>query len=415
MMEQSLQIKILKELLQQLDEGKNIDAGVQYKMPTTSYVCPEIAAKEFASFFQGHPQMIGLSGELPEPGSFLTLDDFGTPILATRDKDGRYHAFLNACRHRSARVASETRGKKSMFTCPFHHWGYGNNGNLISIPNEDHFGPIDKSCNGLIQLPAIEKDGLLWVHPKPDGHLDIDELLSGLSGEIASHSLGNMVYGGEKIIDMKLNWKLANDTFGETYHFQKLHKNTLGQIFLGNNLHLTEFGRHHRFVTANRAIHDMRSLPEDEWSISDATFVLYYLFPNIQLVVNNDSVTLIRIYPDENNPGRSITRISFYYSAEAVLKMEAEDQAEFDPRDAYSTDRRKNANPSLAASLEVFRSTIEMEDYVMGEMQQRSAQNGLLKEIIFGRNEPALHHFHNSYREALNQPPLVAVIPSEIK
>ena len=95
--------------------------------------------------------------------------------------------------------------------------------------------------------------------------------------------------------------------------------------------------------------------------------------------------------------------------------MEAEDQAEFDPRDAYSTDRRTNANPSLAASLEVFRSTIEMEDYVMGEMQQRSAQNGLLKEIIFGRNEPALHHFHNSYREALNQPPLVAVIPSGIK
>ena len=156
-MEQSLQIKILKELLQQLDEGKNIDAGVQYKMPTTSYVCPELAAKEWETFFQGHPQLIGLSGELPEPGSFLTLDNFGTPVLATRDKGGQYHAFLNACRHRSARVASEARGKKSMFTCPFHHWGYGNNGNLINIPNEDHFGPIDKSCNGLIELPAIEK------------------------------------------------------------------------------------------------------------------------------------------------------------------------------------------------------------------------------------------------------------------
>ncbi|MGB1740680.1 MAG: aromatic ring-hydroxylating oxygenase subunit alpha [Pseudomonadales bacterium] len=409
-MEHALQVKILKQLMDQLKKGKNIDAGVQYAMPTSSYVCPELAAQEWEAFFKGHPQLVGLSGELPEPGAFLTLDNFGTPVLATRDKDGNFHAFLNACRHRSAKVASEERGKKSMFTCPFHHWGYGNNGNLITIPNEDHFGIIDKSCHGLIELPAIEKDGLLWVHPKPDGQLDIDEVLSGLAGEIASYDLGAMVYGGEKVIDMQLNWKLANDTFGETYHFQKLHKNTLGQIFLGNNLHLEEFGRNHRFVTANRAIFDMQSLPEEQWSITGATFVLYYLFPNIQMVVNKHSVTLIKIYPDEHNPGRSITRIAFYYSKSAIENAEAEAETALTAEDVYSPDRRKNAAPSLAASLEVFRSTIEMEDYLMGEMQQRSAQSGLLEHILFGRNEPALHHFHNSYREALNQPALTPLI-----
>jgi hypothetical protein len=42
----------------------------------------------------------------------------------------------------------------------------------------------------------------------------------------------------------------------------------------------------------------------------------------------------------------------------------------------------------------------------MGEMQQKAAESGLLKEILFGRNEPALHHFHNNYREALGEPPL---------
>ncbi|MGI9264478.1 MAG: aromatic ring-hydroxylating oxygenase subunit alpha [Gammaproteobacteria bacterium] len=406
-MDQGLQVKILKELMQQLDEGKNIDAGVQYRMPTSSYVCPDQAAKEWHTFFQHHPQLIGLSSDLPEPGTFLTLDDFGTPVLATRDKEGRFHAFLNACRHRSARVASDERGKKALFTCPFHHWAYGNTGKLISIPNEDHFGPLDKSCHGLIELPAVERDGFLWVHPQPDGELDIEDLLGDLAGELASHELRELVHGGEKTIDMMLNWKLANDTFGETYHFQKLHKNTLGQIFLGNNLHLKEFGRHHRFVTANRAIDQMRELPESEWNITDGTFVLYFLFPNIQLVVNAQSVTLIRIYPDKNNPGHSITRVSFYYSKEAAL---ADDHAEVAAEDVYNIDRRQNNGPSLAASLEVFRSTIEHEDYLMGEMQQRSAENGLLKEIIFGRNEPALHHFHNSYREALNQPPLEPVV-----
>jgi len=64
-MDHELQVSILKELMTQLDEGKNIDVGVQYKMPTTSYTFPEIAAKERESFFQdrcfrplSHPSVI---------------------------------------------------------------------------------------------------------------------------------------------------------------------------------------------------------------------------------------------------------------------------------------------------------------------------------------------------------------------
>jgi len=410
-MEHALQVEILKELMQQLDEGKNIDAGVQYRMPTTAYVCPETAAQERTTFFQNHPQLIGLSHDLPEPGSFLTMDDFGTPVLATRDQEGKFHAFLNACRHRSVRVASDDRGKRSVFMCPFHHWSYGNTGDLINVPNEDHFGPIDKSCNGLIELPAVERDGLLWVHPQADGELDVDDLLGPLAQELASFGMSNHTLVGEKSIDMKLNWKFANDTFGETYHFGKLHKDTLGQLYYGNNLHLQKFGRHHRFVTANRGIDALRELPESEWKISRGTFVLYHLFPNIQLICDPSSVTLIRIYPHPTDTGRSITRISFYYVPEVAAAAAAHDANTFEKGNVYDFDARASEGgaPSLKASLEVFHSTIELEDYVMGEYQQRAAQNGQLKEIQFGRNEPALHHFHQNYREALGHPPLEPV------
>ena len=68
-MQHALQVEILKELMTQLDEGKNIDAGVQYKMPTTSYVCPEMASLEKKEFFQNHPQLIGLTSDLPEPAA----------------------------------------------------------------------------------------------------------------------------------------------------------------------------------------------------------------------------------------------------------------------------------------------------------------------------------------------------------
>lgn len=406
-MQHSTQVVILKELMAQLDAGKNIDAGVQYKMPTTAYVCPDVAAQERASFFRNHPQLIGLSGDLPNPGCYLTMDDFGVPILATRDKSGQFHAFLNACRHRSVRVANEDRGTKAVFMCPFHNWSYANTGDLINIPNEDHFGAIDKSCHSLIELPAVERDGLLWVHPNVEGKLDIDDLLGQtLADEFASFNISNHKFVGAKTIEMDLNWKFANDTFGETYHFGKLHKDTLGRLYYGNNLHLTEFGRHHRFVTANRGIDALREKPEAEWRIEQATFVLYHLFPNIQFIVDPYTATLIRIYPDEQNPSRSVTRISFYYTQE-IIDAVAEEDTQID--DVYNYEGRRGQIGGLESSLEVFRSTIEQEDYVMGEMQQRMAETGMLKEIIFGRNEPALHHFHSNYREALGQAPLEAV------
>ena len=63
----------------------------------------------------------------------------------------------------------------------------------------------------------------------------------------------------------------------------------------------------------------------------------------------------------------------------------------------------------LEATREVFDSTIEQEDYAMGERAQQVAENGTLTHLLFGRNEPALHHYHNTFREALNLPLLERV------
>jgi hypothetical protein len=73
----------------------------------------------------------------------------------------------------------------------------------------------------------------------------------------------------------------------------------------------------------------------------------------------------------------------------------------------YDHSAREDATEfSLEASMEIFDSTIEKEDYLMGETTQKSAENGTLDHLIFGRNEPALHHYHNTFRAALNLPPL---------
>ena len=409
-MHHALQVSILKELIQQIDENKNVDAGVQYKMPTSSYVCPDLAEKEWQTFFRNHPQLIGFSGDLAGPGHYFTNDDLGAPILATRDQNGKFHAFLNACRHRGARVAEDKRGEKSLFVCPFHSWGYSSEGDLKAIPQSDHFGEIDKTCHGLVELPSTERDGFLWVHPQPDGELDIDTLLGPLSVELASGKFGDLVYCGESTIDMKLNWKLANDTFGETYHFHKLHKNTLGQAFYGDHLAYEEIGQNHRFVFARKSIDQLRELPEDQWLLAQGATLVYYLFPNIQITVGLGRATMVRIYPDPNDTARSVTRISHYFAQETIDRIEA--AAENDDITLVTADnvfeKRTDLNITLTldAMMTVFNDAIEKEDYVMGESQQEAAASGLMKYSIFGRNEAPLHHYHNTFRKALDMPPL---------
>ena len=126
------------------------------------------------------------------------------------------------------------------------------------------------------------------------------------------------------------------------------------------------------------------------------------MFPNIQLNVGG-SVSLIRIYPDAANPGTSITKIGHYFSPADIEAAAAAEVIDLDQVYTFGEERRAL---SLAASMEVFDSTVEQEDYLMGETTQKAAESGLLDRVIFGRNEPALHHYHNTFRAALGQPPL---------
>ena len=48
-----------------------------------------------------------------------------------------------------------------------------------------------------------------------------------------------------------------------------------------------------------------------------------------------------------------------------------------------------------------FTDIIRDEDYVMSASQQVTANSGVMPYVTFGRNEPALHHYHNTYRGVL--------------
>jgi nitrite reductase/ring-hydroxylating ferredoxin subunit len=381
------QVRVIKTLMGHLDRGTNVDEGAIRRIDASDYTSPERASAEWEAFFRSHPQVIGMSGDLPKPGSFITTHDFGVPLLATRAADGRFRAFANVCRHRGTILEEAPRGDRTRFTCPFHAWTFDNTGALIGVPKPDHFGEVDKSCLGLIELPSEERHGLLWVNPKADGKLDAASLLAGLDQEFETWDFASLVHIGDATYETPMNWKLAIDTFGETYHFEKLHRDTLAPIFYGNVQAYHTYGRNHRMSLCVRSIDMMRSMPENDWKVTLGVFPVYYLFPNIQVNIGANAVILVRVYPDGDNPDKSLSRISFYARSEALAA----------------------APEATAAVPKRFAEIIRDEDYVAAAASYRGARSGLVEHFLFGRNEPALHHYHKTYREALGLPPLEVV------
>jgi hypothetical protein len=217
--------------------------------------------------------------------------------------------------------------------------------------------------------------------------LDVKDLLAGLDEEFATWDFASLVHLGDDTYETPMNWKLAIDTFGETYHFEKLHRDTLAQVFYGNVQAYDTYGRNHRMALCVRSIDLMRSMPESQWSVTMGAFPVYYLFPNIQINIGVNALMLVRVYPEADDPDRSLSRVSFYARPDALA---------VDPAATRAVPQR-------------FAEIIRDEDYVAAAAAHRGARSGLVDHFLFGRNEPALHHYHANYRQALGLTPLETV------
>ena len=121
-MERREQLRLLKGLIGHLDNKTNISAGGILKAPADTYISEERFEREWGTFFLNHPQIIGMSGDLPKTNTFITTEDFGVPVLATRNSKGEFKAYANVCSHRGVTVETLKRGEKSRISCPFHGW-----------------------------------------------------------------------------------------------------------------------------------------------------------------------------------------------------------------------------------------------------------------------------------------------------
>lgn len=373
-MHQSQQIAVGRQLFEYIDSRSTAKVEGVYRQPTEEYTCPTRASLERQIFFREYPLCVGMTGLLPDPGAYRTHDLSGIPILLTRGEDNKIRAFLNVCRHRGSRIA-ETCGSSRSFVCPYHAWTYGLNGDLISRPEESSFTDAPKTLHGLTQLPALERDGLIWVSPVTNGTFNVDNHLNGLGDELRGFGLANFHHYETRILTRKLNWKLMLDTFLESYHFCVLHRDSICAIFYENLTTFDTWGPHMRLVAARRTIEKLRGLPSQEWDLLPHMVSIYVLFPNTVLVWQLDHIELWQIFPSEHTPNESSLSLSIYIPEPAITE---------------SAKRHWDKNVDLVLHV------VENEDFPVGEGIQSGFYSGAQDHITFGQNEPALAHFHRT-------------------
>jgi phenylpropionate dioxygenase-like ring-hydroxylating dioxygenase large terminal subunit len=378
-MQRQDQIAEARKLLGYLKNRTTALADSVYRNPVTDYTCEKQAARERELFFRKGAFNVGLSALLPNPGDWMTHDYSGVPILLSRDKEGKLGAFLNVCRHRGARVANGSGSGEKDFRCPYHGWCYGLDGALVARPDENSFAAAARETHGLRPLPVVEKYGMIWVSPDPEATFDVDRMLDGMSDDLAAYGLETYHHYETRVLHRKMNWKLGVDTFGETYHLQHLHPTTVDPIFHSNRCTFDAFGPNHRMLAARKTFDSLRDQPEHEWDVFDNTVVICVLFPNTVFTFQRDHVETWHFFPGER-PDECVMYISLY------IPEPVRTQANCDHWD-------RNLNLLMA--------TVEMEDFPTCEGMQRGFGSGAQDAIVFGRNEPALQHYHRSIKAAL--------------
>lgn len=385
-MDRGLQVRLLKRLLHYVDTGTTALADAPWRNEVRAYTDPERLCKEQDVLFRRYPLLMGFASEWAEPGNYRTDDFAGVPILIARDRAGKLGAFLNVCRHRGAKVV-EGCGSARVFSCPYHAWTYELNGKIRGIPDEAAFPGVRAEREGLTALPICEKHGLVWVLPSPaeDGAttFDIDPWLGGLGPELGGYGLGSYHLYDRRTVPETMNWKILVDTFHEGYHIGFLHRDSLTGILHGNVTDFEPFGPNHRLIFPRRKLDRLKAEPEEAWDLMWNTATVYALFPNTLLVTQGDHMEVHRVFPAEGRPDRAVMETGFYV-----------------PKAPTTDEERRHWEANFDLVIKV----VLTEDFPAGRSMQLGFASGAQDEVVYGRNEPAMIHYHQSLRRALGLP-----------
>lgn len=380
------QKEMLERLRIHLANGTTDLSPYSLEVPASHYVSEEQAALEVKVMFRQRPLLVALTPQIPNQGDYLTHEVVNTSLLIVRDKYGLARAYINACRHRGARIA-EGKGSKSSFSCPFHAWNWGLDGKIIARPNShDGFSAGDDRYDRLAEVSCFETDGLIFVLLEGDDiESKVYELLGGALTDIANYNIEETQYIDSRTIELPCNYKFFIDGFAETYHIAPLHKNTISPYYYSTSTLTEQMGEVVHLVSPRKTIEKEFQKPEaEQGAILPYCTTEYILAPNVLLTHQVDHIQFWTVYPVE---GANRCRVELNVFWPNPMDEDAE--------------RKAKLNVDL-----VWQVTTD-EDFPQSVSIHSNLVSGALPNLIFGRNEPALISYHQNIAKAIGSDRLI--------
>ncbi|MFK7913854.1 MAG: aromatic ring-hydroxylating dioxygenase subunit alpha [Pseudomonadales bacterium] len=370
--------EIFKQVLAYSETGTTHMEPDVLRNPVSRYTDPERLRLEVQTLFRKFPIIVGHSSKLAEAGQYFTHDATGVPILVTRSRAGAVKAFLNVCRHRGARVATEPCGSANTLSCPYHGWTYDLDGRLRGMRQPVGFDDLDKSTHGLIELPAFERFGLIWIRPSASTtNVDIDGWLAPLATQLQSLDLASHCLFREWSIPRNMHWRIALEGFQESYHFCSAHKETACSSYLDNQTVFVDHYPHVRHAVPLARITKQQGTAPQSWDYRSHFMDQNYVFPCNFVQVMTDHVYVHTILPTGPD--------SCVFQCQMLIPEAAE------------TDK---ARKYWEANYNVVRTVFD-EDFAIGEGIQQGLEAGANTHFTIGRFESGIQLCEKAIGDAL--------------
>ena len=362
----------LTDRFYEYERGRETQLGADVMWnPVSNYTSRDVWALERERLFRARPIVVGLSCDLPRPGDWITAVIGDVPVILLRGDDGGVQCFVNACRHRGSKLLEGRGSVQGTIRCPYHCWTYDRAGALRSQPfSSGGFDGLDPDVR-LSTGSAIEVAGLIIATLGDASALDPD--LGGLCEQLEYLNLPGYVFMEESTTTWAMNWKMAVDTFTESYHVFSLHPR-LAKSFLSLPMMVDTMGPNFRTVTWRS------NMPTDRAEIVTSddfrryANVVYFLFPNV--IVNLPTDRHAEVW--RIDPGRTVdevvVHVAFYAPADDVDRTE-----------------------HWAKMFQATRDIVYNEDFPLQQKAYDGLRAGTIDEMVYGRNEPMLSHVHTMW------------------
>ena len=203
------------------------------KIHGSLYTDDGIYEDEIEKIFYSSWVFIGHESEIKKRGDYITRDIGRSSVIMVRGKDDAIQVIVNRCQHRGNLLCNESQGNKRNFTCPYHGWVFGLNGDLLDVSYPGGFDKPLEELNLEVLVTDSYRGFVFASFKKPT--ISFEDYLG--HGKALIDRACNMSPNGK--IDLKggwirqhfdANWKMLPENDTDGYHVNYVHQSFVRAI-----------------------------------------------------------------------------------------------------------------------------------------------------------------------------------------